>query len=479
MSVLPRVVPLDPVPDPHEAFRALHRLGGVLFLDSALEHPDLGRYSFIVADPFEEFTLPEDPHSVPGEDPLADLERALREWHQPAVEGLPPFQGGLAGLLGYGLGRRLERLPPGPPTPFPAMDLVMGVYDWVLAFDHVEDRAWIIAQGFPHTTEHERDERARWRIEQVLACLREGPEPGIDTAPEELGETSDPATWPFPTFPLEGPPGLLSNFTPASYQEVLRRAIDAIFEGEIFQVNLAQQLFYPLRISTLELYRRLRQRNPAPFAAYYAPRSIPVVYASASPERFVRVGAGGQVETRPIKGTRPRSRRPEEDCYSRDALRESEKDRSENVMIVDLLRNDLSRVCKPRSVTVPRLFDVETYASVHHLVSVVHGELAEGRDGLDLLRAAFPGGSITGAPKIRAMEIITELEPTARGAYCGSLGYLSFSGTLDTSILIRTVTASRGWLQFPVGGGIVAGSSPPGEYVETLDKARGILWALE
>jgi para-aminobenzoate synthetase component 1 len=225
----------------------------------------------------------------------------------------------------------------------------------------------------------------------------------------------------------------------------------------------------------LELYRRLRERNPAPFAGYFDLGDF--VIASASPERFVRV-VGGEVETRPIKGTRPRGATPEEDRQRAEELSRSAKDRAENVMIIDLLRNDLGRVCAYGSVRVEAVCRLESYRTVHHLVSEVRGRLRPRLGPIDLLRAAFPGGSVTGAPKVRAMEIITELERTARGPYCGSLGYVGFDGSMDTSILIRTLTMGGGWLQFPVGGGIVADSTPEREYEETWDKAEGVMRAL-
>jgi para-aminobenzoate synthetase component 1 len=222
------------------------------------------------------------------------------------------------------------------------------------------------------------------------------------------------------------------------------------------------------------LYHRLRQRNPAPFAGYFDLGEFQIV--SASPERFVQV-LDGWVETRPIKGTRQRGDQRPADNDHATRLQASEKDRAENVMIVDLLRNDLSRVCRPDSVQVTELCSLERYQFVQHLVSAVRGRLREGRGCVDLIRAAFPGGSVTGAPKVRAMEIIAELEPTARGPYCGCLGYLGFDGSMDLSILIRTVTAGRGWWQAPVGGGIVAQSEPEAEYEETWQKAEGLLRA--
>ena len=270
-------------------------------------------------------------------------------------------------------------------------------------------------------------------------------------------------------------PRLTSNFSAIQYIDTVARAIEYIRAGDIFQVNLSQRLLCPAADDSVSLYLRLRERNPAPLAGYFDLGEFQIV--SASPERFLSV-ADRQVEARPIKGTRRRTAHPEADLYAGDDLRQSEKDNAENVMIVDLLRNDLSRVCRPESVVVSELCRLEVYEFVQHLVSVVQGELADGIGPLDLLRAAFPGGSITGAPKIRAMQIIAELEPTARGAYCGCLGYLGFDGSMDTNILIRTITAGRGWWQMPVGGGIVAQSDPQREYEETWHKAEGLLRAI-
>ena len=255
----------------------------------------------------------------------------------------------------------------------------------------------------------------------------------------------------------------------------VRRAIEYIHAGDCYQVNLAQRLLHAAALPPLELYARLRRCNPAPFAGYFDLGDF--VVASASPERFLRV-QGREVETRPIKGTRPRGNTPDDDRARAAELLASGKDRAENIMIVDLLRNDLGRVCEYGSVRVPAVCRLESFRTVHHLVSEVRGRLRPDMTPIDLLRAAFPGGSVTGAPKVRAMEIIAELEQTARGPYCGSLGYLGFDGAADTSILIRTFTAGRGWLQFPVGGGIVADSIPEREYEETWHKAEGLLRAL-
>lgn len=470
----PLVHELDPPPDVWQAFLQLRALGETLFLDSAMAHRNFGRYSFIAADPFKTIRIRTDESEDPyGRDPFEEVERTLKRFRTPAVPDLPPFQGGIGGLLGYGLGRFLERLPETPRDVTSIPELRLGVFDWVLAFDRETNRAWIISQGFPERDDSARERRAQER----LACVLRALDQPVSEIPTPLQESS-PSPWPHRRRDLEGAAGLSSNFTREEYLEAVQRAVDYIHAGDVFQVNIAQQLLTPSTISPVELYARLRERNPAPFAALYEPAGEDFAVVSASPERFLRVTHGGEVETRPIKGTRPRKAHPLEDGYVRELLYESDKDRSENVMIVDLLRNDLSRVCSPGSVQVSDLYRLESYPTVHHLVSVVEGRLREGLDALDLVRGSFPGGSITGAPKVRAMEIISELEPDTRGAYCGSLAYLSFSGAMDSSILIRTVTATPGWFEFPVGGGIVAASSPEREYQETLDKAQGILKAL-
>jgi para-aminobenzoate synthetase component 1 len=275
-----------------------------------------------------------------------------------------------------------------------------------------------------------------------------------------------------PQWPIPDCRRLTSDFSREAYREAVRRVIEYIHAGDCFQVNLAQRLLYPAEKAPLELYLRLRACNPATFAGYFELGDFTIV--SASPERFLRVEKG-EVETRPIKGTRPRGATPAEDRARIHELLHSEKDRAENIMIVDLLRNDLGRVCRYGSVRVAAVCRLESYRFVHHLVSEVRGRLRPELGPIDLLRAAFPGGSVTGAPKIRAMEIIAELEPTARGPYCGSLGYVGFDGTMDSNLLIRTLTVGRGWVQFPVGGGIVADSVPEREYEETWHKAEGLL----
>jgi para-aminobenzoate synthetase component I len=270
---------------------------------------------------------------------------------------------------------------------------------------------------------------------------------------------------------------ILSNFTRAAYEVAVARVIEYILAGDIFQANISQRFRaeLPDGADALALYRRLRRRNPAPFAALLDYGDVAIV--SASPERFLSFH-DGLVETRPIKGTRPRGATPEEDARLAAELLGSEKDRAENVMIVDLLRNDLSRVCRDHSVLTPEICTLESYATVHHLVSTVTGRLQPDVDSVDLLRATFPGGSITGAPKFRAMEIIAELEPTRRGPYCGAIGWLGFDGSMDTSITIRTYCLKGRTVTFQAGGGITADSDPAAEYEETLAKARALVAAL-
>lgn len=466
---------LSPCPDAWELAQRLAGLPHLLLLESAVVSAPLARYSFLTADPVEWLwsrgrTVWSSQESRPlrQTDPFAAVAERLAYFAMAMQPHLPPFQGGAAGLFGYDLCHHLERLPRPPHDEFAVPDLAVGIYDWVIGFDHLARRAWLMATGYPERDPRRRRQRARRRLEEVVAHLEAPPQPVPYRAPI-------PQVLASPQAALPQLQGLRSNFTREQYLDAVRRAIEYIHAGDCFQVNLAQRLLYPATSPPLELYGRLRDRNPAPFAGYLDLGDFTV--ASASPERFLRL-EDGEVETRPIKGTRPRGFTPAEDFARREDLLESAKDRAENVMIVDLLRNDLGRVCEYGSVRVEAVCRLESYQYVHHLVSEVRGRLREGLGPIDLLRAAFPGGSVTGAPKIRAMEIIAELEPTARGPYCGSLGYIGFDGAMDTNLLIRTFTIGKGWIQFPVGGGIVADSDPEREYEETLHKAEGLLRAL-
>ena len=392
---------------------------------------------------------------------------------------LPPFQGGAAGLFSYDLGRSLERVPTPRPTSsacrlWPSASMTWSWRSIMRPAGHGS-----FPRDFPRSSPRSANvaRRSGWHKFAIglpsavgLAVVLPAGGRQCNCHPNRTGNMLSS-----PQHAVPGVPGVTSNFSKDGYLRAVQRVIDYIYAGDVFQVNLSQRLLAAARDDAVALYRRLRRCNPAPFAGYFDLGEFQIV--SASPERFLRV-SDREVETRPIKGTRPRTGDPAIDRAAEAELLASEKDRAENVMIVDLMRNDLARVCEARSVRVGQLCGVEAYQHVLHLVSSVHGRLRDGRSPVDLLRAAFPGGSITGAPKIRAMEIIAELEPTARGAYCGSLGYLGFDGSMDLSILIRTITAGRGWWQFPVGGGIVADSIPEREYEETWHKAEGLLRAL-
>jgi len=439
---------LSSAPSPAEACARLLDLPYPLLFESAARGAALGRYSYLTADPARVWaTRPSDPS-----DALRGAADYLATHRTEAMAGLPPFQCGVAGFLGYEFGRRLERLPAPRRDDLDMPDAWLGAYDWVVAWDHEEKRAWVLASqrgsgaAGPSAKERIRDVRGRLQ--------------GAGPARESCAEVPAP------------PPRFQSGFTRTEYLRAVERVREYILAGDIFQANLSQRFEAAWREEPFEFYRRLTEVNPAPFAAFF--RGDGFAVASASPERFLCVDPDGRVETRPIKGTRPRGATPDADRRLAEELLTSEKDRAENVMIVDLLRNDLSKVCRPGSVELPALCALQSHPTVHHLESIVTGRLEECRTPADLLRAAFPGGSITGAPKVRAMEILAGLEPVARGVYCGAIGWLGLTGAMDTSIAIRTVTLREGRAYFHAGGGIVADSDPASEYQETLDKAAGI-----
>ena len=450
--------------DPLCAFAAFAEWPYAIFLDSAQVLERLGRYSLIAADPFRTMVSKGRDTRLDGRtidaDPFQALADELARFPIEPLSELPPFQGGAAGYFSYDLGRRLERLPAPRRDDMGFPDLGLAFYDTVIAFDHHLEKAWILSSGYPEDDPAKRRERAEARIAEfsnAISNYNNNDLRDLDSEPVEQK--------------------IVANFTRSDYQAAVQRVIDYILAGDIFQANLSQRFeaSLPVGWSGFDLYRQLRRINPAPFAAYL--KFADTELASSSPERFLKV-RDRRVETRPIKGTRPRGITAAEDDRLALELLASEKDRAENVMIVDLLRNDLSRVCRDASVAVPELCVLEAYPTVYHLVSTVVGELVPGATAVDLLKACFPGGSITGAPKIRAMEIIAELEPTQRGPYCGSIGYIGFDGAMDSNILIRTYAIKDRRVTFQAGGGIVADSDPAAEYQETLDKARALIAAL-
>lgn len=435
---------------PHVLFQRFAHEPFALLLDTATPQPGAEEsWSYIALDPVDTVVGHVETHGN-----LFDvLKEKLGRWPAPLPKTeRPPFSAGAAGFFGYGLGRALEVLPP-QAAPFAIddqnlPDMALGFYDLVIAFNMTTQRAYISAYG----------EAAGPRLSALEARLHE------------------PVLFQAPYMPHHGG-DVAANFTRMAYEKTVARVIAYIEAGDIFQANLSQRFEGLLATGDdpYSLYLRLRDISPAPFASYFNFGGGVIV--SSSPERFLAC-RDHRVETRPIKGTRPRGATIAEDQRLAAELRASEKDRAENIMIVDLLRNDLSRVCADHTVHASRLCDLESYASVHHLVSVVHGTLRDDKTTVDLLAACFPGGSITGAPKLRAMEIIAELEPTTRGPYCGAMGYIGFDGSMDTAIAIRTMVVKQGRVTFQAGGGIVADSDPASEYLETLDKARAMRKAL-
>lgn len=458
--IVQELSPGDLPADPVAWCRAFAGRPGAVLFDSALKDERLGRYSFLGIDPFAR--LEADRSGVRlngaeiGRDPFQAIGDLSQRYGVETAPGLPPFQTGMAGYFGYGLRHHVELVPSHASSDVAWPDLILGLYDLVLAVDHVDGRAWLLASGYPEASAQARRDRAESRIGWARERLR------------HASQVPEAASWAIAAKP---------DLAPAAFKDTVRRTIDYIEAGDIYQANITQRFRarLPSGFDRLSLYQALRTRNPATFGAYLDFGATSIL--SSSPERFLKV-TDGCVETRPIKGTRPRGRGQAEDAALAAELLASAKDRAENLMIVDLLRNDISRVCRIGSVKVPTLFGLESYATVHHLVSVVTGALAEGRGAVDLLRACFPGGSVTGAPKIRAMEIIAELEPTARGPYCGAIGYLSADGAMDSNIVIRTYCIQGEDLTFQVGGGIVADSDPQAEYEESLAKAKALIEVL-
>jgi para-aminobenzoate synthetase component 1 len=452
-----RVEDVSGLGGPEEVFGRLHHLPWSAFLDSSLRMDGYGERSFIGFDPYlvllhrggETLQLRRGGAAERSrEHPLEAMRRVLGARRISAPDpSLPPFAGGAIGYFAYELGRYIEKLPATVVDDIGLPEMALAFYDKALAFDLRSGRSLLVVSS-PGNGSKERDEAMRLLEAEPL-----------------------PTRWEV----SEGGPGFTSNFTYEEYLEAVRRVKEYILAGDIYQANLTQRFTTTLRQHPWDMYRRLRRVNAAPFSAYL--NLGEGVICSSSPERFLKV-EGRRVETRPIKGTRKRSDDPREDARLQEELLGSAKDRAELSMIVDLERNDLGRVCEYGSVKVEEHAVIESYATVHHLVSTVTGLLHEGKDQADLLRATFPGGSITGAPKIRSMEIIDELEPTARSVYTGSIGYLGFNGVSDLNIAIRTIIVRGERAYFQVGGGIVADSSPQDEYEETLHKGKALFAAL-
>jgi len=430
-------------------FARLSHLPWAMLLHSGHADHAYSRFDILVAEPRgtlvttgERTRMTLDGTEVSTADPLALLQQALTSLALPAeVNPDLPFQGGALGLFGYDLGRRFENLPTQAKADIALPDMAVGLYDWALIVDHHKKCVSLLSHG---------DVNAR------LAWLEAQQTP----VSEDFCLTS---RW-------------RANMTPAQYADKFARVQAYLQSGDCYQVNLAQRFQATYKGDEWQAFTRLNASNRAPFSAFVRLEEGAIL--SLSPERFIHLERD-RIQTRPIKGTLPRLADPLADRQQAEKLAASPKDRAENLMIVDLMRNDIGRVAVPGSVRVPELFVVEPFPAVHHLVSTVTALLPASQHACDLLRAAFPGGSITGAPKVRAMQIIDELEPQRRSAWCGSIGYISFCGTMDTSITIRTLSACNGQLYCSAGGGIVADSQQEAEYQETFDKVNRILQQLE
>jgi len=456
------VIEIEEIECPAGAVGAAEALVGeeyVCFLDSSLPG-EAGRWSFLAFRPLFVMTAENGRVLVggrgAGSDPFSVLAALLEQYRIPAGVAGPPFACGAAGYLSYDLARYLEALPSAAAADLPQPDLCLAFYDCTVAFDNADGRAWLC--HLPSARGKARDARLR------LRSVRQAPLP--DCPPAEAH--ASPADL----------PGIECNFTRSGYLRAVELVQDYIAAGDVYQINLSQRFSVPFPGNPWALYKLLRTVNPSPFGCFL---DFPgLTLASASPERFLKLdGATRVVETRPIKGTRPRGRTRAQDRELAAELEASEKDRAENLMIVDMERNDLGRVCAYGSISVPSLWAIREHPNVFQMESIVRGVLAPGKGPADLIAACFPGGSITGAPKIRAVQIIEELEPTRRGIYTGSVGYIDLRGNLDCSIVIRSIVLRNGRAYFHGGGGIVADSVPENEYQETLDKVSGLAAALK
>lgn len=439
--------PLPYVADASTYFAVIRGLRWAAWLDSG----SCGRYDILVAQPVATLVTQGERTEIRDacgvrystDDPFALLREQLGEFIEPMPD--IPFAGGALGYWSYDLCRRFHKIPESSLDAEHLPEMAVGIYDWALIVDHQELSARLVS---------------RQRCAETALVL------------PRLVELLNKPVLAVPNEPFRVRAEMVSNFTPASYQHAFETVQKYLHEGDCYQVNLAQRYAAKASGDAYAAYLELRSLSPAPYSAFLDWAQAQIL--CASPERFLQVKEG-RVETKPIKGTRARNSDAAEDARLAEELSRHPKDRAENLMIVDLLRNDLGKNCVPGSVRTPKLFEVESFSNVHHLVSTVEGKLAFGHDALDLLRDCFPGGSITGAPKQRAMEIIEQLEPHRRGIYCGAIGYVGHDGNMDTNIAIRTLVYSEGEIRCWAGGGLVADSQCDAEYQETLDKAAAML----
>lgn len=442
-------------------FAAFLDLPYPVLLDSPQSGNTPARYSYLAADPFmvvrskgqRVWVEKRGEISVVEGSPFDVLRDLLGLYKTAPVPELPPFQGGAIGYLAYELAHHLELLPSAAEDNLGLPELNIAFYDWVVARDEITGKTWAIATSLTDGGEA----GARGRLDWIEDCVHKPPATASPSGPAVIASL------------------VASNFTKDAYVRAVRTVKDYIAAGDVYQVNISQRFEANITGDPWQLYRRLRHVNPSPFSAFLGFPEVSVL--SASPEEFLKL-EDGLLRTRPMKGTRPRGVSASEDRKVASELLASKKDRAENVMIVDLMRSDLGRVCVPGSIAVPELFAIEEYPTVYQMVSTVTGRTRAGVGPVEVLEACFPGGSVTGAPKIRAMEIIDEIEPVQRSIYCGSIGYIGFDGSMLMSIPIRNILVADDRAYVQVGGGIVADSDPGAEYRESLDKAAGSLMAL-
>lgn len=450
---------------PLEAFARFSSYANVFFLDSALSVKGVSRYSFLGFNPFlimkakhHKITLTDKDGTLEIEgDPFEHLRELLKNFSIKSSFNAVPFPCGTVGYFGYELCHFIERLPHKTVDDIGLPDMYMGFYDMVISYDNFSGKCYVTGVDFGL------DSTIKKRMESAIDMLCGKGENTIESASDELRAGIPETEFQF-------------NFTKELYKDAIRRIKDYIAAGDVYQVNLSQRIETCADIPPEILYKRLRSVNPAPFSCYVTFDDVAII--SSSPERFLKAH-DRHIQTRPIKGTRPRGEDAVTDEIMKRTLLSSQKDDAELTMIIDLERNDLGRVCDYGSVKVVEKKVLETYPTVHHLVSAVEGDLHEGYDLIDLIKATFPGGSITGAPKIRAMQIIDELEPTQRSVYTGAIGYLGFNGNADLNIAIRTFLMKGKKVYFQVGSGVVADSEEEDEYEETMLKARALIDSLK
>ncbi|WP_417202057.1 aminodeoxychorismate synthase component I [Acetoanaerobium sticklandii] len=432
--------------EPIEIFELIKDEPHSFILESSLYHDEYGRYSIIASNPFEVVKYSNDPECI---DKFRTIMNKYSFVSNNDTKSLLPFNGGAVGYLSYDLGRYIEKIENKTIVDMEVPDLYFGLYDWAYVVDHKERKLYLVSADL------DKDKEEKLIIEKEELILNHTPAEKLIPVDEEVQ--------------------LKSNFTKQEYIDSIEKVRQYIRSGDIYQANLTQRFDGKTKRSAFDIYSELREVGPTIFGGLLNFEDVQVI--SNSPERFIKV-ENRKIQTRPIKGTRPRGDNTEQDEFFKTELSNSEKDKAELLMIVDLERNDLGRVSEIGSVKVPELFKIEAYANVYHLVATIESEIDKDKDIYEVIKATFPGGSITGAPKIRAMEVIEELEPTRRNVYTGSIGYIGFDGLADLNIAIRTIVKKDDRITFQVGGGITWDSNPEDEYMETLHKAKSIMKTL-